>query len=61
MTNVLPVTTYETVTWSLNNGFTTKLKVAQRAMEKAMLDISLRDKIRNTEIHRRSGVYDIAR
>ncbi|RVE52335.1 hypothetical protein evm_002973 [Chilo suppressalis] len=53
--------TYGTETWSLNVGLITKLKVAQRAMERATLGVSLRDKIRNTEIRRRTGVYDIAR
>ncbi|RVE54629.1 hypothetical protein evm_000750 [Chilo suppressalis] len=46
--------TYGTETWSLNVGLITKLKVAQRAMERAMLGVSLCDKIRNTEIRRRT-------
>ena len=58
---VSPVMTYGTETWSLNVGLISRLKVAQRAMERAMLGISLRDRIRNTKIRRRTGVTDIAR
>ncbi|KAI8421549.1 hypothetical protein MSG28_009582 [Choristoneura fumiferana] len=35
--------------------------VAQRAMERAMLGVSLRDRIRNEEIRRRTRVTDIAK
>ncbi|CAH2215736.1 jg21577 [Pararge aegeria aegeria] len=37
-----------------------KFKVAQRAMERAMLGVSQRDRIRNDEILRRTKVTDIA-
>ncbi|CAH2243396.1 jg5201 [Pararge aegeria aegeria] len=37
-----------------------RLRVTQRAMETAMLGISLRDQIRNVEIRRRTRVTDIA-
>ncbi|CAG9565546.1 unnamed protein product [Danaus chrysippus] len=58
---VLPVLTYGTETWPLTMGLIRKLKVTQRAMERAMLGVSLRDQIRNEEIRRRTGVTDIAR
>ena len=58
---VLPVMTYGTETWSLTMGLIRKLKVTQRAMERAMLGVSLRDRIRNEEIRRRTKVTDIAR
>ncbi|KAL0871065.1 hypothetical protein ABMA27_004870 [Loxostege sticticalis] len=58
---VLPVMTYGTETWSLTMGIIRKLKVTQRAMERAMLGISLCDRIRNEEIRRRTKVTDIAR
>ena len=57
---VLPVMTYGTETWSLTIGLMNKLKVAQRAMERAMLGVSLRDRIRNEEIRKRTKVTDIA-
>ncbi|XP_045505544.1 uncharacterized protein LOC123701954 [Colias croceus] len=53
--------TYGTETWPLTLGLVHKLSVAQRAMERAMLGVSLRDRIRNEEIRRRTGVTDIAR
>ncbi|CAH2236268.1 jg7032 [Pararge aegeria aegeria] len=37
-----------------------RLRVTQRAMERAMLGVSLRDQIRNEEIRRRIRVTDIA-
>ena len=57
---VLPVMSYGTETWSFTIGLISKLKVAQRAMERAMLGVSLRDRIRNEEIRRRTKVTDIA-
>ncbi|CAH2246337.1 jg2221 [Pararge aegeria aegeria] len=41
-------------------GLIRRLRVTQRAMERAMLGISLRDQIRNEEIRRRTRVTDIA-
>ncbi|CAH2086907.1 unnamed protein product [Euphydryas editha] len=52
--------TYGSETWSLTMGHLNKLQVAQRAMERTMLDNSLRDRIRNYEIHRRTKVVDMA-
>ncbi|CAH2267521.1 jg22609 [Pararge aegeria aegeria] len=36
-----------------------RLRITQRAMERAMLGVSLRDQIRNEEIRRRTRVTDI--
>ncbi|CAH2231959.1 jg4020 [Pararge aegeria aegeria] len=47
-------------TWSLTMGLIRRLRVTQRAMERAMLGVSLRDLIRNEEIRRRTRVTDIA-
>lgn len=57
---VLPVMTYGAETWTLTAGLVHQFKVAQRAMERAMLGVSLRDRIRNDVIRQRSGVTDIA-
>ncbi|CAH2240093.1 jg6347 [Pararge aegeria aegeria] len=45
-------------TWSLTMGLIRRLRVTQRAMERAMLGVSLRDRIRNVEIRRRTRVTD---
>ncbi|CAH2228990.1 jg26095 [Pararge aegeria aegeria] len=52
--------TYRTETWSLTMGLIKRLRVTQRAMERAILGESLRDQIRNEEIRRRTRVTDIA-
>ncbi|CAH2264014.1 jg16397 [Pararge aegeria aegeria] len=57
---VLPVMTYGSETWSLTMGLIRRLRVTQRAMERAMLGVSLRDLIRNEKIRRRTRVTDIA-
>ncbi|CAH2239741.1 jg12161 [Pararge aegeria aegeria] len=46
--------------WSLTMGLIKRLRVTQRAMERAVLGVSLRDRIRNVEIRRRTIVTDIA-
>ena len=57
---VLPVMTYGTETWSLTMGLLRKLRITQRAMERAMLGVSLRDRLRNEYIRKRTKVTDIA-
>ncbi|KAI8440552.1 hypothetical protein MSG28_001794 [Choristoneura fumiferana] len=57
---VLPVMTYGAETWTLTLGLVHKFKVAQRAMERAMLGVSLKDRIRNEVIRQRTKVIDIA-
>ncbi|CAH2235763.1 jg7621 [Pararge aegeria aegeria] len=42
---VLPVMTYGTEIWPLTMGLIRRLRVTQRAMERAMLGVSLRDQI----------------
>ncbi|RVE41527.1 hypothetical protein evm_013823 [Chilo suppressalis] len=39
--------TYGAETWTLTAGLVHQFKVAQRAMERAMLGVSLKDRIRN--------------
>lgn len=56
---ILPVATYGLETMAITRKTAEELRVAQRAMERAMLGISLREKIPNTEIRRRTGVTDI--
>jgi hypothetical protein len=47
---VLPVMTYGAETWTLTARLVHKFKVAQRGIERALLGVSLRDRIRNQEI-----------
>ncbi|CAH2240281.1 jg27912 [Pararge aegeria aegeria] len=52
--------THGSETWSLTMFLIRRLRITQRAMERAMLGVSLRDQIRNEEIRRRTRVTDIA-
>jgi len=45
-------------TMALTNRNAEKIKVTQRAKERRMLHISLRDRIRYAEIGKRTGVTD---
>ena len=56
---ILPVMTYGAETLSLTQATATKLRVAQRRMERSMLGLTLRDRVRNEEIRRRTGVTDV--
>lgn len=56
---VLPTYGLETVAFT--QRIVNRLNICQRAMEKAMLEISLRDRVRNEEIRRRIGVTDVGR
>ncbi|CAH2097125.1 unnamed protein product [Euphydryas editha] len=44
---VLPVFSYGAKMWTLTTGLVHKFKVSQSAMERAMLGVSFKDKIRN--------------
>ncbi|CAH2268045.1 jg10355 [Pararge aegeria aegeria] len=52
--------TYAFKTRSLTMGPIKRLRVTQRAMERAMLGVSLLDQIRIEEIHRTTRITDIA-
>ena len=51
--------TYGCQTWSLNKQITNKLRTAQRAIEREMLDLKLKDKITCSEIRKRTKIIDI--
>lgn len=55
---ILPVLTYGAETLTLTKNTANKIRVAQRSMERAMLGLSLRDRVPNAEVRRRSGVTD---
>ena len=56
---IIPAMTYGCETWKLTKALVNKLRVAQRAMERAMLGITLRDKKRTTWIREQTKVRDI--
>ena len=56
---ILPTMTYGCQTWSLNKQTTDKLRTAQRAMERKMLDLKLKDKIPCSEVRKRTKIIDI--
>jgi hypothetical protein len=58
--SVLPVMTYVAKTWSFTARLVHKFKVAQRALERAMLGVSLRDRIRKEVIRQKIKVTDIS-
>ena len=55
----MPTMTYGCQTWSLTKQMTNILRTAQRAMEKKMLDLKLKDKIPCSEIRKRAKIIDI--
>jgi len=58
-TVVLPAMTYGCETWTITKTEEQMLKVSQRAMERAMLRITIKDKVKCEEIRRLSQVKDI--
>lgn len=60
-TVILPSLTYGAETWALTKHQTGKLAAAQRSMERSILNISLKDKIRNEIIRERTKVKDVIR
>ena len=56
---VLPAMTYGCQTWSLTKASVKNLETSQRAMERRMLNVKLKDRIRNTTIRQRTRVTDI--
>jgi len=56
---ILPVTTYGAETWVLNQQTLNKLQVHQRAMERRLLGISLKDRKTNEWIRSKTKVMDI--
>ena len=56
---ILPAMTYGAETWALTKRQKNKLAVAQRSMERSLLNITRRDKWRNEEIRSRTKVTDI--
>ena len=58
-TVILPALTYGAETWALTDHQTRKIAAAQRSMERSILNISLKDKIRNETIRKITRVKDV--
>ena len=58
-TVILPVMTYGAETWTPTKLQERKVAVAQRSMERSLLNITKRDKIRNEVIRSKTKVVDI--
>ena len=58
-TVILPAMTYGEEKWALTKHQERKLAVAQQSMERLLLNITKRDKIRNEIIRCKIGVKDI--
>lgn len=58
-TCILPCITYGCETWSLTAQHRDKLSKCQRAMERSMLGVKLRDRIQNSDIRSKTKVCDI--
>ena len=56
---ILPTVTYGSETWNLTTKQTIKLRSMQRAHERIMLGVSLRDHIKSEEIRSKTGLLDI--
>ena len=57
---VIPALTYACETWKLTKCNEDLLRVAQRAMERAMLGFTLRDMKSTTWIRKKTGISDPA-
>lgn len=57
---VTPTITYGSQTWALTNSDNQLLQVAQRKMERSMLGVTIKDKIRNEDLRKRSKMADIS-
>eukprot|EP00794_Sanderia_malayensis_P006797 gene6797-7563_t len=57
-TVILPSMTYGAETWSLTNHQREKLAVTQRSMERSMMGVTKRDKIRNEDLRSRTNLDD---
>ena len=59
MSCILPVATYGLKIMTLKERSVNRLRTTQRAMERAMLGITLRETIHNEYIRRSTGVTDV--
>lgn len=56
---ILPCLTYGCQTWALTKTQKTKIQVCQRKMERSMLGVTLREKIPNTKIRKKTKIKEV--
>ena len=56
---IIPVLSYGAETWTTTKKLEKKLRVTERAMERIMVGITKRDKVRNTELREKTKVRDV--
>jgi hypothetical protein len=60
-TCVIPVLIYGSQTWTFTKRQTQAIQICPRKMERKVLGINLKDRMRNEELTRRSGIEDAAK
>ena len=58
---VLPILTYVAQTWSLTESQKFRLGVCQRAMERCILGVRIKDRIRNTTLRSKIRIVDVGK
>ncbi|KAJ2948735.1 hypothetical protein O0L34_g7995 [Tuta absoluta] len=56
---ILPILTYGCQTWALTKALTKKLEVGQRAMERSMINKRRIDRMRNSDLRRKTKVANV--
>lgn len=57
--NIIPILTYGAQTWSLTKQQTEGIKKTQRAMERSILKIKVKDRVRNEKIREETDAIDV--
>ena len=56
---IIPVLSYGSETWTTTKKLEKKLRVTERAMERIMVGVTRKDRVRNTDLRERTKVRDI--
>ena len=56
---IIPTTAYGCVTWAINKQQMKKIRTMQRAMERKILQIKLKDKIQHRDIRKKTHFEDV--
>ena len=56
---IIPVLSYGAETWATTKKLEKKLRVTERAMERIMLGVTRRDKVRNEDLRKKTNARDI--